>query len=73
MKTNGLKDDALELRAAIVYWYVHTEILEDEKYCPREHVRDDAGHAGMKTTGRYIESDNRERHTSGKMKKIKDI
>jgi len=34
---------------------------------------DDAGHASMVTTDRYIDSDLRERHASGKKKRIKEI
>ncbi|MGX5173999.1 tyrosine-type recombinase/integrase [Aliikangiella sp. IMCC44653] len=73
MKSDGLEDDALELKAATVHWLRHTGISEDVKFRPREHVRDDAGHASMATTDRYIDSDLRERHASGKKKRIKDI
>jgi len=73
MKTDGLEDDATDLRAATVHWLRHTGISEDVKIRPREHVRDDAGHSSMQTTDRYIESDDRERHASGKRKKIKDL
>ncbi len=45
--------------------------LEDVQNRPREHVRDDAGHASMATTDRYIESDQRERHASGRAKRSK--
>lgn len=50
-----------------------TLISEDVKVRPREHERDDAGHSSMQTTDRYIESDARERHRSGKKKQIKDL
>jgi len=50
-----------------------TGISEDVKVRPREHVRDDAGHGSMQTTDRYIESDSRERHESGKYKTVRDI
>lgn len=73
MKSDGLEDDALELKAATVHWLRHTGISEDVKFRPREHVRDDAGHASMATTDRYTDSDSRERHASGKKKRIKDI
>ena len=73
MKEDGLKDDAIELKAATVHWLRHTGISEDVKFRPREHVRDDAGHASMATTDRYIDSDLRERHESGRKKRIKDI
>jgi integrase len=73
MKSDGLEDDAIELKTATVHWLRHTGISEDVKLRPREHVRDDAGHASMATTDRYIDSDLRERHASGKKKRVKDI
>ncbi len=73
MRSDGLEDDAHDLRAATVHWLRHTGISEDVKIRPREHVRDDAGHATMATTDRYIESDRRERHQSGKKKPLKDL
>lgn len=73
MKKEGMEEDAAELRAATVHWLRHTGISEDVKIRPREHVRDDAGHASMATTDRYIESDRRERHASGRRKAIKDL
>lgn len=73
MKEDGLKSDAIELKAATVHWLRHTGISEDVKFRPREHVRDDAGHASMATTDRYIDSDLRERHESGRKKRIKEI
>ncbi|MBX2807799.1 MAG: site-specific integrase [Cellvibrionaceae bacterium] len=73
MKNDGLEDDALDLKAATVHWLRHTGISEDVKFRPREHVRDDAGHASMATTDRYIESDLRERHASGKKKRLSDF
>ena len=73
MKKDGLADDAMELKSATVHWLRHTGISEDVKVRPREHVRDDAGHSSMATTDRYIESDSRERHASGKKKRIKEV
>lgn len=73
MKEDGLKDDTIELKAATVHWLRHTGISEDVKFRPREHVRDDAGHASMATTDRYIDSDLRERHESGRKKRIKEL
>jgi site-specific recombinase XerC len=58
-------------RTVTVHWLRHTGISEDVRSRPREHVRDDAGHASMATTDRYIESDQRERHYSGKKKPVK--
>ena len=71
MREDGLEGDAIDLKIATVHWLRHTGISEDVKLRPREHVRDDAGHASMATTDRYIDSDLRERHQSGKRKKIK--
>jgi len=73
MKKDGLEEDAADLKAATVHWLRHTGISEDVKFRPREHVRDDAGHASMATTDRYIDSDLRERHASGRKKRIKEI
>lgn len=64
------KQDAEELLAATVHWLRHTGISEDVKTRPRDHVRDDAGHGSMATTDLYIESNRRERHASGKNKKV---
>jgi len=71
MKKDGLADDALDLKEATVHWLRHTGISEDVQNRPREHVRDDAGHASMATTDRYIESDERERHATSKEKVVK--
>lgn len=73
MCADKLIEDAEELKTATVHWLRHTGISEDVKFRPREHVRDDAGHASMATTDRYIDSDRRERHASARRKKIKDI
>lgn len=73
MHNDGLQDDAEDLKAATVHWLRHTGISEDVKFRPREHVRDDAGHSSMATTDRYIESDLRERHESGRRKRIQDF
>lgn len=73
MKNDGLEEDAYDLQTATVHWLRHTGISEDVKIRPREHVRDDAGHASMATTDRYIESDLRERHASGRKKRIKEL
>lgn len=72
MKADNLAADSEELKLATVHWLRHTGISEDIKSRPREHVRDDAGHASMQTTDRYIESDARERHASGRKKRIKE-
>jgi len=41
------------------------------KHRPREHVRDDAGHSSSAITDKYIDIELRERHASGKKKRIK--
>lgn len=69
MKSDGMEDmDAAELKEATVHWLRHTGISEDVQNRPREHVRDDAGHSSMATTDRYIESNQRERHATGREK-----
>ncbi|MAR90385.1 MAG: integrase [Pseudomonadales bacterium] len=73
MMKDTLEVDAAELKTATVHWLRHTGISRDVVYRPREHVRDDAGHASMATTDKYIESDERERHASGKSKTIKEV
>jgi len=70
MAIEGFADDAQDLRSATAHWLRHTGISEDVKTRPREHVRDDAGHASMATTDKYIDSDLRERHASGRRKKL---
>ncbi len=73
MKDDGLMEDAEKLKVATVHWLRHTAISEDVKVRPREHVRDDAGHGSMQTTDRYIESDARERHATGRKKKLSEL
>ncbi|WP_226648303.1 hypothetical protein [Microbulbifer variabilis] len=71
MVEESLREDAEDLKAATVHCLRHTGISEDVKYRPREHVRDDAGHASMATTDCYIDSYMRERHESGRSKRVK--
>lgn len=73
MKDDGLEIGAIDLKTATVHWLRHTGISEDVKIRPREHVRDDAGHSSMQTTDRYIESDLRERHESGRQKRVREL
>lgn len=63
-------EDADHLEAATVHWLRHTSISEDVKTRPREHVRDDAGHASSATTDRYIDVELTERHKTAQKKKI---
>ena len=71
MRHQGLEDEAQELRVATVHWLRHTGISEDVKFRPKEHVKEDAGHASMATTDRYIDTELRERHASARHKKLK--
>ncbi|MFK4752507.1 MULTISPECIES: tyrosine-type recombinase/integrase [Oceanospirillaceae] len=71
MKQEGLEDEAQELRVATVHWLRHTGISEDVRTRPKEHVKEDAGHASMATTDRYINTQMRERHASARNKKLK--
>jgi site-specific recombinase XerD len=71
MQAKGLEDEAQELRVSTVHWLRHTGISEDVKFRPKEHVREDAGHASMATTDRYIDTEMRERHASARHKKLK--
>lgn len=70
LKQDQLDDDARQLQIATVHWLRHTGISEDVKHRPIFHVRDDAGHASINTTNRYITTDSIERHRSGKKKKL---
>ncbi|WP_191603371.1 tyrosine-type recombinase/integrase [Marinomonas algicola] len=71
MCEDGMKSDAEDLKVATVHWLRHTGISEDVKIRPKEHVREDAGHASMATTDKYIDTEYRERHASSKKKKIR--
>ena len=64
------KDEANLLRTATVHWLRHTGISEDVKIRPKEHVRDDAGHASSAITDRYIDVELQERAKSARRKKI---
>lgn len=71
MRSQGLEDEAQELKVATVHWLRHTGISEDVKFRPKEHVKEDAGHSSMATTDRYIDTELRERHASARFKKLK--
>ena len=70
MLEHGLKEEAVELKAATVHWLRHTGISDDIRHRPREHVRDDAGHSSSAVTDKYIDVELRARHASAKNKKI---
>lgn len=71
LQDDNQTDEADQLAAATVHWLRHTGISDDVKTRPREHVRDDAGHSSSAITDKYIDIELRERHSSGKRKRIK--
>ncbi len=71
MCDDGMKADAEDLRVATVHWLRHTGISEDVKTRPKEHVREDAGHASLATTDQYIDVEYRDRHASGRNKTLR--
>lgn len=71
MKTDGFSEEAGQLQSATVHWLRHTGISDDVKHRPKEHVRDDAGHSSSAITDRYIDIERRERHASGKRKRVR--
>ncbi len=71
LKEDKFVDEAEMMLSATVHWLRHTGISEDVKIRPREHVRDDAGHASSAITDRYIDIELRARHASAKKKPIK--
>lgn len=73
MVKDGLTEEADAFKIATVHWLRHTGISDDVKVRPREHVREDAGHASSMTTDRYIDVERRERHSSGKNKKLDQL
>lgn len=64
MVADGLKNEAAELQAATVHWLRHTGISEDVKRRPKDHVKEDAGHATLATTENYIDIERKERALS---------
>lgn len=70
MQQDGFIQDAEQLKSATVHWLRHTGISDDVKHRPREHVRDDAGHGSSAITDKYIDVELRERHQSGRNKRI---
>ncbi len=66
MVADGLANDAAELKAATVHWLRHTGISEDVKRRPKDHVKEDAGHASLATTENYIDIERKERARSKK-------
>ena len=54
-------------KVATVHWLRH-RYFRGWKFRPKEHVKEDAGHASMATTDRYIDVEMRERHASARHK-----
>ena len=71
LQQDNQAEEAAQLAAATVHWLRHTGISDDVKVRPREHVRDDAGHSSSAITDKYIDIELRERHASGRKKRIK--
>lgn len=69
---DNLSSEAHELRTATVHWLRHSGVSVDVRRRPREHVRDDAGHASAITTDKYIDDDRRARSESVKATTISD-
>lgn len=70
LREQGQEDEASDLAHATVHWLRHTSISVDVTTRPREHVRDDAGHANAATTEQYIDAERAERHASAKHKQL---
>jgi site-specific recombinase XerD len=70
LRTANKIEEADTLEKATVHWLRHTGISEDVKTRPIEHVRDDAGHEDISTTGLYIDVEQHERYKSAKNKRI---
>jgi site-specific recombinase XerD len=73
LQADGFQDEAEVLSEATVHWLRHTGISDDVKHRPREHVRDDAGHSSSGITDKYIDIELRERHASGRRKRVKPV
>ncbi|MDR3492882.1 MAG: site-specific integrase [Gammaproteobacteria bacterium] len=67
----GKKDEAEDLASATVHWLRHTAISTDVESRPREHIRDDVGHANPSTMDKYIDIDRVARHKSAQHKQLK--
>lgn len=70
LKKENLIEEADGLLEATVHWLRHTGISDDIQHRPREHVRDDAGHSS-KIIDTYLDTTRRDRHASGRKKRIR--
>lgn len=74
MRLRGKNEDAEVLDRITPHWLRHTGISFDVPLRPLHHIRDDAGHASIRTTNRYIDSVQAERHhsTQGKTVRVEE-
>ena len=70
LAVDGHGEESDFLRAATVHWMRHTGISRDVLTRQREHVRDDAGHSSSAITDLYIDIEKKDRHKSGRHKKV---
>ena len=72
LRKNKMNDEADSLETATVHWLRHTGISDDVNKRGRSimHVRDDAGHASIITTGGYSDVEMKDRHKSAKNKTV---
>jgi site-specific recombinase XerD len=72
LEAKKLQDEADSLATATVHWLRHTGISDDvnKRGRPIMHVRDDAGHASIVTTGGYSDVERKDRHQSAKRKTV---
>src|SRR3990167_465282 len=72
LRKNKLDDEADSLETATVHWLRHTGISDDvnKRDRPIMHVRDDAGHESIITTGGYSDVEMKDRHKSAKNKTV---
>ncbi len=71
MRLCGKNEDAEVLDRITPHWLRHTVISFDVPLRPLHHIRDDAGHASIRTTNRYIDSVQAERHHSAQGKTVR--
>lgn len=72
LRKNNLDDEANTLETATAHWLRHTGISDDVNKRGRSimHVRDDAGHASIITTGGYSDVEMKDRYQSAKNKTV---
>ncbi len=71
MNREGFSEEAKTLKEATTHWLRHTGASQDIAFRPLKHMADDLGHSSMGTTDRvYIQSDMKERASSGKKREV---